>query len=73
MRQFAIRELLFLSRAQLFELHAHIARELVTLPQNSGDYATALENLRLIRFVLSQQNWIASLRKSIGLPPSAMC
>ncbi len=54
MRLFTLHELLRLPRAELFNLHAEIARQLEDLPKGSEDRMIALANMRLISRVLSR-------------------
>jgi hypothetical protein len=60
MRVFSLNELMFLTRAQLFDLHAQIVALLAELPEGSPDYLSALLNLRNIRRVLAQPRWAPS-------------
>ncbi len=50
MRAYSLAELFFLTRVELFALHARIVAELPQLPD--AERATALETLRRIRRVL---------------------
>lgn len=54
MRLYTLHELLKLSRAALFELHARITRELAAMPPTSPDRQIAEANLRNISRVLSR-------------------
>jgi hypothetical protein len=73
MRLITLKELLRLTRSQLFAMHARIVRELDETADDSAERFTALANLRLIRYVLSRQNTIATLRRHYGLAPSLGC
>ena len=70
MRPFTIQELLRLPRSELFVLHERTVCELAATAEDSYDQLVAHGNMRLIRFVLSQQNCVAALRRRHGLPPS---
>lgn len=54
MRLYTLHDLLKLSRAALFALHARITQELAAMPPTSPDRQTALANLRNISRVLSR-------------------
>jgi len=53
-RAYSLNELFYLTRDQLFALHAQIAVELDALPDDSPDRPVALQNLRNIRRVLGR-------------------
>jgi len=55
MRVLTITELLRLTRRELCELAAHIMADLPRCPDGSGEQATALTNLRNIRWVLARR------------------
>jgi|GEM_PF-5956432 len=69
MKLFTLRELLRLSRPDLFALHAAVVCELDQTAEDSVERFTALTNLRLIRYVLSRQDCVATIRRSFGVSP----
>jgi len=55
MRILTIGELIRLSRIELCHLARRMTKKLVTWPPGSPQYAIALNNLRLIRYVLARR------------------
>jgi hypothetical protein len=58
MRLLTLHELLYLSRAELFALHADIVRKFEEMTEDSVDRQIALANLRLISRVLSRYEFV---------------
>lgn len=54
MRLYTLHELLKLSRAELFALHARITQELAAIPPASHDRLVAMANLRNIAKALAR-------------------
>lgn len=57
MRAYPLTELMILTRAELSELHRHIADALTLLPEGSPKRFTALANLRDILHVLARREF----------------
>jgi hypothetical protein len=54
MRTYSLTELFYLTRNELFALHARVVAELSALPEDAEGRLAALDTLRLIRRALSR-------------------
>ena len=54
MREYSLMELFYLTRNELFALHADVVAEMAREPVRSAEYRIGLKNLRSIRRVLAQ-------------------
>ena len=69
MRPISMKELLSLSRSELFAVHAKVVSHFEEALEDSYDRLVAHGNMRLVRYVLSRQPAITPLRRRFGMAP----